>query len=141
MALPDGIKNAGTVATTVAVFVLVGAWSIVVWQNLGKLPEYNDDGTVRIDQFQRAKDILTLLLPLATIAVGYWLGSEGKAKADEKAKTAEAQVKTAENETLNTKADAQDALFQNAALMQAAREKDPAILQRAKELYPSEAFE
>lgn len=115
MALSDNVRNTGTIVTTVAVFVLVLVWMIAVWVNLGKLPEYNDDGTVRIDEFQRAKDILSLVFPLATIAVGYWLGSEGKAKSDDKAKAAEAE---------------------NTAIRTAVKESnDPEILTRAKAIF------
>ena len=43
------------------------------------------------DEFQRAKDIFVLVLPLLTTAVGYWLGSQGTAKAEEKTEVAQKQ--------------------------------------------------
>ncbi|MEU0794894.1 hypothetical protein ABZ342_32950 [Amycolatopsis sp. NPDC005961] len=44
----------------------------------------NSDGTT-VDQFQRAKDILLVVLPLLTTALGYWFGSAGRQQAEDKA--------------------------------------------------------
>lgn len=87
----DSIKSAGTIVVTILIFVFVAMWSVAVWQNLGSPPKYLPDGkTVKIDEFARAKDIFVLVLPLLTTAVGYWLGSQGTVKAQQRADDAEA---------------------------------------------------
>lgn len=92
MGVTDKVKSSGTIIVTVAIFVFVGAWSLAVWSRLGTPPTYLADGkTVKVDEFSRAKDLLVLVFPLLTTAVGYWLGSQGTAKAEEKAKQAEAR--------------------------------------------------
>lgn len=45
--------------------------------NLGKAPIYNSDGTVKLDQYARAKDIFALVLPFLTTVAGFWLGFAG----------------------------------------------------------------
>lgn len=91
MNLGDKIKSIGTIVVTAGVFILVVIWMVAVWKNLGAAPVYNEDGTVKLDEFARAKDILVLVFPLLTTAVGFWLGSQGTAKAEEKADKADAQ--------------------------------------------------
>lgn len=96
MALTEQIKSAGTIVVTALVFILVLVWMVAVWQNLGSVPEHNDDGTLKIDKYARAKDIFVLVLPLLTTAVGFWLGSQGTAKAEEKAAKADEKAVVAE---------------------------------------------
>lgn len=76
-------------AITAALLLGFGWWLWVVFQNLGVRAEVGADGTIVLDKFQRAKDVL---LPLVTLAFGYWFGTQGTAKAEEKAEaTAEAK--------------------------------------------------
>lgn len=92
----DNVKSAGTIVVTAVIFVFVAMWSVAVWKNLGKPPQYLADGkTVKVDEFARAKDIFVLVLPLLTTAVGYWLGSQGTVKAEKKADAAEADKTSA----------------------------------------------
>jgi hypothetical protein len=52
----------------------------------------NSKGAVIVDQYQRAKDILFIVFPLATAAVGYWFGNQGRARAQEEARQAQSKV-------------------------------------------------
>ena len=88
----DTIKSWGTIIVTALVAIIVIGWILLaVLPNLGRAPVYNSTGTLAIDEYSRAKDILVLILPLLTTAVGYWLGSQGTAKAEDRAKKAEDQ--------------------------------------------------
>lgn len=88
----DKLKSAGTVVVSVLTFAFVLAWSVAVWARLGEPPTYLKDGkTVSVDEFVRAKDLFVLVLPLLTSVVGYWLGSQGTAKAEDKAAKADAK--------------------------------------------------
>jgi hypothetical protein len=101
----DKIKNTGTIAVTVLVFILVIVWMVAVFKNLGKAPHYRS-GTLSYDEFTRAKDVLVLVLPLLTTAVGYWLGSQGTAAAQKKADAAEGKAQVAQKEASDAQAEA-----------------------------------
>ena len=49
--------------------------------NSGKVPIYHSDGTAKLDQYARAKDIFALVLPFLTAVAGFWLGSQGTVQA------------------------------------------------------------
>lgn len=84
-------------AITAALLLGFGWWLWVVFQNLGVRAEVDADGTIVLDKFQRAKDVLlAVLLPLVTLAFGYWFGTQGTAKAEEQADKATAEAKNAE---------------------------------------------
>jgi hypothetical protein len=87
----DAIKSAGTIVVTLLIFIIVGGWMVAVFLSIGEAPTYRSDGSVEVDEYARAKDILVLVLPLLTAVVGYWLGSQGTAKAEDRADKAEAQ--------------------------------------------------
>lgn len=70
---------------TVLLLVLSGWWLALVASNMSTPPTLGTDGKVVLDEFQRAKDILLVVLPLLTTALGYWFGAAGKEKAEEKA--------------------------------------------------------
>ena len=91
MDLGDSIKSWGTIIVTSVVLIFVGAWMFAVWTRLGQAPSYDSKGSLVVDEYSRAKDILVLVFPLLTTAVGYWLGSQGTAKAEQRAKQAEDQ--------------------------------------------------
>lgn len=67
---------------------LVFWWLVVVAANLDSVPRVNAKGQVLLDEFQRSKDILLVVLPLLTTALGYWFGAAGKEKAEERAEEA-----------------------------------------------------
>lgn len=100
MTVPEQIKSAGTIIVTVLIFILVGFWSILLAQRLGQAPTFAPDGkTISIDEFARAKEIFVIVFPLLTTAAGFWLGSQGTAKAEEKTADAQQQAdKAKENE-------------------------------------------
>ncbi len=76
---------------TVALLALAGAWLWVIFGELGVGPSKAVDGSV-VDTYQRAKDILLVVLPLLTTALGYWFGAAGKQKAEDQAQKAVAQA-------------------------------------------------
>jgi hypothetical protein len=80
------------VVITAGLFVFVAWWLIVVARHLGDAPVVDQNGDVVLDEFQRTKDILLVVLPLLTTALGYWFGSEGKDEADKTAKSEQAKV-------------------------------------------------
>ena len=81
------------VVITVGLFLLVAWWLWAVWRHIGDVPTQDTNGDV-VDRFQRAKDILLVVLPLLTTALGYWFGAEGKDKAVSSAAEAEKTAKT-----------------------------------------------
>ena len=81
------------VLITAGLFLFVAWWLYAVWHHLGDVPVVDSNGNVVVDEFQRTKDILLVVLPLLTTALGYWFGSEGKDKAEENAKRAEQTAK------------------------------------------------
>lgn len=86
------IKSVGTIVITVFVFGIVIWWLAVVLNRLGTAPKVNSKGAVIVDQYQRATDILFVVFPLATAAVGYWFGNQGRARAQEQAQQAQSKV-------------------------------------------------
>jgi hypothetical protein len=88
----------GTVIVSAALFVIVLVWLVIVAMNLGKVPIYNSDGTVKLDQYARAKDIFALVLPFLTTVAGFWLGSQGTAQAQRQAANATAVARKAQEQ-------------------------------------------
>jgi len=86
------IKSIGTVVMTVFVFGIVIWWLAVVLDRIGTAPQVNSRGAVIVDQYQRAKDILLVVFPLATAAVGYWFGNHGRERAQQQADQAQSKV-------------------------------------------------
>ena len=102
---------------------------------MGKVPIYNQDGTLRMDQFIRARDVLALVLPFLTTVAGFWLGSQGTAQAQNQAEAAQNRAKGAQDE-LTRKSD------QMAAVIAYASSKLPEgenVLDGARQAHP-EAF-
>jgi hypothetical protein len=93
------VKNLGTWLTTLFVFVLV-AWALYyVFQDHGTPAVVDSNGKVVIDKYANSKDILAVVLPLATAAVGYWFGNKGVSDANAHADDAKAQATAAQKET------------------------------------------
>jgi hypothetical protein len=86
------IRSIGTIVITVFVFGIVIWWLAVVLNRLGTAPQVNSKGAVIVDQYQRATDILFVVFPLATAAVGYWFGNQGRTRAQEQAQQAQSKV-------------------------------------------------
>jgi len=76
---------------TFALLVGAGLWLIEVADTVGVPIVKSSDGTV-FDQFQRSKDILAVITPLLTTALGYWFGSAGRKEAQTTATAARAEA-------------------------------------------------
>jgi hypothetical protein len=79
------------IVITVALLLLVGWGLVLVTAHLtaGIIKDANGN---TVDSYQRSSDVLHVLLPLLTIALGYWFGSEGKENAEERASAAQGEV-------------------------------------------------
>jgi hypothetical protein len=88
----------GTVIVSVALFLIVAAWLVVVGMKLGKVPIYDQKGTLQIDEFARTKDIFSLVLPFLTTVAGFWLGSQGTVQAHSQAAAAQEAATEARNQ-------------------------------------------
>jgi hypothetical protein len=86
------IRGAGTIIVTLFIFAIVGAWLYFTASKVGVAPIFNSKGVPTIDQYQRAKDILQIVFPLATAAVGFWFGNQGAAQAHAQARQSQAKV-------------------------------------------------
>jgi hypothetical protein len=89
----DGTKVRGFI--TAAVLLITVWWLWEVSRRIGTEPVKDDAGNVTVDEYQRAKDILLVVLPLVTTAFGFWFGSHGKEKAEKKAEDAERKTEEA----------------------------------------------
>jgi hypothetical protein len=98
------IKSAGTIIVTLFIFVIVGAWLYFTASKVGVVPLFNSKGTVTIDQYQRAKDILQIVFPLATAAVGFWFGSQGTVQAQNQADKATQTAQVAHDQAQKSQA-------------------------------------
>jgi hypothetical protein len=90
------IKDAGALITTVILAIMVGGWLVAVGLQLGRPVVYDSGGKVALDTFTRAKDVLTLLLPFLTTAVGFWLGTQGTTQMERQANKAAAEADLAQ---------------------------------------------
>jgi len=123
-------NSVGPLVVTVISFVLVG-WSLYyVFHNLGVAPTISN-GTVTANPLQSAKDVLTVVVPFASAAIGFWFGADGKVAAQNQAQ--QAQQQASDERDRATRADQQ-----KGAVLQAAPDAK-ALLDRAKDLVP-EAF-
>lgn len=82
-------------ALTTLLLALAIWWLFIASQYLSDAPRVDEEGNVALDEFQRAKDILLVVLPLMTAAAGYWFGAAGKERAENRADQAS---KDADNE-------------------------------------------
>jgi hypothetical protein len=101
-------------AVTAAILVVAAWWLVQVSNRLGTAPRTDAEGKIVVDEYQRAKDILLVVLPLVTTAIGYWFGVQGKDAAEKKADEA-TEAKTAILAT----------------------SKDPDLLKSARDKYPT----
>ena len=88
----DSIKAIGAVIVTIVTAGVTIWWLALVAQRLGVKPEVNAAGAVVLDQFQRAKDLLLVVLPLFSAASAYWVGNSGSTAAKKEAETAKGKL-------------------------------------------------
>ena len=128
------VKNIGSWATTLFVFALVFWAMYYVFQDHGTRPEI-EDGQVVLDKFGNAKDVLLVVLPLASAAVGYWFGNRGIAEANTNAQAAREDANAAQQQK-------EAAVKEQVAVVTTAAAKLPAgtdIVAEARQAHP-EAF-
>jgi hypothetical protein len=109
----DRVKTNLRFVLTLLLFALAVWWLMELAMQLGTAPTMDAQGKVLVDKFQRAKDILLVVLPLVTSALGYWFGAQGKEHEQERAESARDQLD---------------------AVVQASTE--PNLLQKARNNYP-----
>ena len=109
-------------ALTLVLLAILVWW---LWEARGRVATEPliKDGVVVVDAFKNTQTILLLVVPLATTAIGYWFGAQGKEKAEEKAAQAEEK--------------AGEASAQLTAVVGAST--DDSLLEKARTQYP-EAF-
>lgn len=83
--MSETIKSIGAVVVSVIAALIAVWWLALVAQRLGVKPVVNDKGAVELDEFQRAKDILLVVLPLFSAAVAFWVGNSGAKDAKQEA--------------------------------------------------------
>jgi hypothetical protein len=88
----ERIKALGAIMSTALTGFLVVWWLYAAYDRLGAKPEIDTAGNVVLDQFQRSKDILTIVLPLFSASLAYWVGSQGTTDAKKDAKDAQTQL-------------------------------------------------
>ncbi len=88
----------GSIVVTVLVFVAFFWTLYYLLHNISDTPKMTGTTTIR-DQFDRSKTAIGFTAPLVTLALGYWFGADGKAKAEAKAEGAVAEAKQANAET------------------------------------------
>jgi hypothetical protein len=95
------MKEKGAVVASIVVGVFAVIWAVIAWTHLGDPVQFAADGkTVVLDEWSRALAVFTAVLPLLTSIVGFWLGSQGKAKAQDDAQKAQETAQQAQaNET------------------------------------------
>jgi hypothetical protein len=108
---------------TLIVVILAAWWLVQVALRLGTAPVKDQGGNIVLDEYQRAKDILLVVLPLVTTTFGYWFGAQGRERAERQVNDAKQAADSAETKYR--------------AVLSVA---PPDILQEAKKFYPG-AFE
>ena len=69
---------------TGVLFLMTTYWLLEVAGQISTFPTRDNEGHV-LDTYQRAKDVLLVVLPLLTTALGYWFGAAGRENAEAKA--------------------------------------------------------
>ncbi|MDP5227164.1 MULTISPECIES: hypothetical protein [Arthrobacter] len=116
----DFLSTSARILFTVILLGLTIWWLTILAGYIGAAPVKDDKGNTVFDAFQRGKDILIAILPVLSGALGYWFGSSGREKADQRAQ---------ESQTT-----AQEARGKSEALLAAAT---PEVLKAAKEFNPA----
>jgi hypothetical protein len=90
--MTEKIKSLGAALVTLVTAALTIWWLYEVASRLGVAPTKDDAGNIVLDEFQRAKDILIVVLPLFSAALAYWVGSQGTTAAKEEAASAKGKL-------------------------------------------------
>lgn len=77
---------------TLVTIALAAWWLGIIALRLGVPPVKDGSGNIVIDEYQRAKDILLVVLPLVTTTFGFWFGAQGKDQAQAQADQAHQQL-------------------------------------------------
>jgi hypothetical protein len=89
--MSEKIKSIGAAVVSLVTAAFAIWWLALVANRLGVKPEV-ENGAVVLDQFQRAKDVLLVVLPLFSASLAYWVGSQGTEKAKKDADKATAKL-------------------------------------------------
>lgn len=81
----DRLRAVGAIVVSVVAAGLAVWWLYEVAIRLSIRPVTDASGAVVLDEFQRAKDILLVVLPLFSASLAYWVGSQGTAAAKQDA--------------------------------------------------------
>jgi hypothetical protein len=84
--MQENAKSAGAFLITALTAAIAIWWLYEVAIRLGIPPTLDEAGNITLDQFQRAKDILIVVLPFFSGVIAYWVGSSGTSAAKEEAK-------------------------------------------------------
>jgi hypothetical protein len=68
-------------------------WLYLIATRLSVAPQVGSDGKIVLDEFQRAKDILLVVLPLFSASIAFWAGSAGTADAKKDASKSKEHLK------------------------------------------------
>jgi hypothetical protein len=104
---------------TVILLAMAAAWLVVVYGALGDPTVKSSDGSV-LDQFQRSKDILLVVMPLLTTALGYWFGAAGRQDAQKTASAAQDAADVAQRKLMSVLDSSEES-----GLLDKAKDKDP----------------
>jgi hypothetical protein len=88
----DKLSSIFRIIFTAVVLVAAIFWLYVIFVRLDVAPTKDGSGNITVNPYQNAKDILSVFLPLVTVAFGYWFGVQGKEKAEDKADKAKQQL-------------------------------------------------
>lgn len=124
--MADRVKAIGAILVTFFTGLLIVWWLALLAQRLGVKPVV-ENGAVVLDEFQRAKDILTVLLPLFTAAIAFFVGNQGAEKA-------KAEAKDAKTEAADARSEADQQRKKSEALLEAAPEE---VIAKARQLRPA----
>ena len=88
----DTVKVIGASVLTLITAAIAVWWLFLAADRLGVKAVVENDA-VTLDEWARTKDILTIVLPLFTASLAYWVGAQGKSEAKQEAAGAQEQVK------------------------------------------------
>jgi hypothetical protein len=134
----NGSKSVGTIVVTVISFGIVIWVLFFVLTNIGTAPVPATGGKAAVDPYEHAKDILLVVFPLATATIGFWFGSDGKAKAQDQAAQAQSTAADAQSTAADAQSRATAADKQKSAVLQSV-DDSKGLLEKAKRDFP-EAF-
>ncbi len=120
-------QSIGPMIVTVISFGIV-CWALYyVFMNLNARPTIQN-GAITSDPLKNAMEVLTVVIPFASAAIGFWFGADGKSKAQDQAQQAQVQASTERDRAI--KADQQ-----KSAVLQAATDAEE-LLEKARKIAP-----